>query len=123
MFTVRKDQMIVLEAMALENFMVRLRTQLAGTEDGAATAGRANADALLQEVQAGVALARSFHLKTERDVAALVTMLKNHLGSCAPDLPRPALSILTTWGVAPEDKLRRFAEWASRQPRVVADGQ
>ncbi|MBV6321785.1 hypothetical protein [Duganella violaceipulchra] len=118
--------MKVLEAMALENFIGRLRAQLAGLEeraDSAAATGVVEGDALLQEVRAGVALAQSFHLETERDVAALVTTLKNHFGSCAPDLPRPALSILTTWGVEPQDKLRRFAELAGGPPRMVADGQ
>lgn len=125
MLTIRKDQMQVLEEMALEHFVARLRTRLAHTQQGAggaaAAAARVDSDALLQEVRAGVALARSFHLETERDVAALVVTLKTRFGSCAPELPRSALSILTTWGLEPEDKLRRFAQWAEKQPGAVTD--
>lgn len=117
MFTIRRQQMTVLEEMVLDNFVARLGTQLAGTKDGPGGA------ALLQDVRAGVSLARSFHLETERDVAALITTLKTRFGSCAPDLPRPALSILTTWGVEPEVKLQRFTEWANKQPGTVAHGR
>jgi hypothetical protein len=99
MLVITPRQMTMLEKARTDSFRDQLLQQLAPRERRA------------EAVSYALASADRFGLRRECDVARLAELLCASGDSPESGLPREALSILCTYGLAPEEKLSRFARW------------
>jgi hypothetical protein len=105
MMTIRHQQMDVLRAAALQNFLERLATHLVQTA-GVAIDSSA--------VQAALALdaARDFDLVAQCDVAEFASIVCRRFGGFpVQDLPKPAQNLLLAYAVPGRERVRAFGAW------------
>jgi len=107
MLVIRDAQMQALARQRTENFLARARRHLTGLY-------APDAAQLEQLLQKGVPKAQEFQLTTEQDVIRFLEIAWREFGGVPAEFDRPALAILRSYGMAPDEKLRRFAEYAEK---------
>ncbi|MDU9393336.1 hypothetical protein [Pseudomonas sp. zfem002] len=118
MLTINNQQMQVFERAQLQGFVQRVLTRLE-LACGQAHGWVAN------DVLQGLEAARGFGLEHEAEVADFIEVSCHYLPPL-PALPLtranwpvPALAILCSHGLAPNEKIRRYRAWASAWDREL----
>ena len=113
MLTIREEQMAAFEELRMADFLRELREFLG--EILARKGVAVTPELLTGEVDALMQKARRFHLKREKDIARVGELLcLNWGGISGAALTRKMLGVLYTYGMDPEEKLRRFEETIPR---------